>query len=446
MRAGGAPDAASATIRQRPAHEKALIPMYNLHLTAEQLEFRDTLRDFVTREVTPAALHPDRLQPFEKPLLQDALTTASQMGLRTLALSEEAGGAGGDCLTACIVMEELGAGDPDLAMALARTSALGHMLFDRLMTPAQRSRFLPKFIEDDAYHLAFAGREPNAALGWSYHRPMADDGAEEATAVKQGNDWVINGSIALVANAPIAKLFAVQVRTDPKKTGSNGMTTLLVPRDTPGFTVQEQGKVFGATGADGEPATRWHHGPASGVTFKNCKVPADQVLGKEGTSPFANAAEVARSVPPLVAVNLGLGRAAYDLAVDYGKLRRQGGRPIIEHHAIGTILADCAIKLELARNLVWKAAWVSDHPEAIADRSVGELPLHVMARVYTAEAVHEITLGAAECFGAMGVMRDMPLQKFVHDGMVFLHAENADDAAKLEVAEAVSGYQRPLAA
>jgi len=92
--------------------------MYDLHLTPEQLEFRDTVRDFVEAEIKPAALNPDRLQPFEKPLLTNLLDKAAQMGLRTLALSEEAGGAGADGLTSCIVMEELGAGDVDLAAVL----------------------------------------------------------------------------------------------------------------------------------------------------------------------------------------------------------------------------------------------------------------------------------------------------------------------------------------
>src|SRR3979409_2261582 len=146
--------------------------MYDLHLTAEQLEFRDTLRDFVEREVKPASVHPDRLQPFDKPLLLDAPGKASQLGLRTLALSEEAGGAGADTLTSCIVMEELAAGDVDLAAVLAQTSTLGHVLFDRLMTSGQRAAFLPKFVEDDRYHLALAGRDPAAGIGWSYHRPL----------------------------------------------------------------------------------------------------------------------------------------------------------------------------------------------------------------------------------------------------------------------------------
>lgn len=413
--------------------------MYNLHLTPEQLEFRDTVRDFVEAEIKPAALNPDRLQPFEKPLLANLLDKAARMGLRTLALSEEAGGAGADGLTSCIVMEELGAGDVDLAAVLGQTSALAHILFDRLMTPEQRSRFLPKFVEDDRYHLAFTGRDPSAAAGWCYHRPLAAESGADPVAVKQGNDWTINGTLSFVANATVAKLFAVQARTDPKKTGTNGLTTLLVPRAAPGLTVREPLKAVGE-------AIRWHHGAGAGVAFKDCKVPADHLLGKEGRSPFAHGVEAVRGVPQLAAINLGLGRAAYEAAVDYAKLRRQGGRNIIEHQAIGIKLADCAIGLELARNVIWKAAWALDHPEAVADRSVSDLPLHVIARVYTAEAVNEVALLAAECFGAMGVMRDMPLQKYVHDSMVFLHADDASGEAKLAVAEAVAGYQRPLAA
>ena len=123
--------------------------MYDLTLTPEQLEFRDTVRGFVEKEVKPAALNPKRLEPFEKPLLAGALEKASQMGLRTLALSEEAGGAGADGLTAAIVMEELGAGDVDVACVLAHTAALGRILFDRLMTPAQRGRWLARFVEDE---------------------------------------------------------------------------------------------------------------------------------------------------------------------------------------------------------------------------------------------------------------------------------------------------------
>lgn len=412
--------------------------MYNLHLTAEQLEFRDTLRDFVEREIKPVALHPDRLQPFEKPLLTDLLEKAAQMGLRTLALPEDAGGAGADTLTTCIVVEELAAGDVDIATALAQTALLAREIFASGMSPETREH-LSKFTDDDRAHLALVGAH-SEAVGWSYHRPFAGGAGSGLAAVKQGNDWVINGTVAFAANAPIAKLFAVVARTGA------GTSTFLVPRDTPGLSVGETIRAIGGTAAGGEPGIRWHHGPGASVTFQNCRVPAARMLGKEGQGPLAAGVPVLRADPPLAAVNLGVGRAAYEAAVEYAKIRRQGGRNIIEHQAIGGKLAECAMKLELARTMIWKAAWAADHPEAVADRSLPALPLHAIARIYTAEAVHDVTLYAAECFGAMGVMRDMPLQKYVHDGMVFLHSEETDTASKLQIAEAVAGYQRPLAA
>jgi alkylation response protein AidB-like acyl-CoA dehydrogenase len=414
--------------------------MFDLHLTAEQLEIRETVRDFAQREMRPVALRPDRLEPFDKPLLIDVLGKASQMGLRTLALSEEAGGTGADNLTSCVVLEELAAGEVDIAAVLAQTSLLAHILFDELMTPAQRARFLPQFVEDHGYHLAFAGRDPEVGLAACYHRSRAAESQVQPTAVKQSNgDWVIDGVISFVPNAPIAKLFAVQVRTK-----SDALNTLLVSSDTPGLTVHEPGKVTGRSGSGDAPVIRWHHGAGAEVVFKNCRVPAHNLLGTEGHCPLASGAYWKRSAAQSAAVNLGIGKAAYEAAIDYAKLRRQGGRNIIEHQAIGTLLAEIAIKLEVARNMIWKAAWALDHPDAIADRAVSDLPLHHFARIFTSEMMREVTQSAAECFGAMGVMRDMPLQKYVNDALVFLHTGMSATAAKLLIAEALAGYERPM--
>ncbi len=408
--------------------------MYDLRLTPEQLEMRDTVRDFVNQEIKPAALQPSRLEPFEKPLLAKLLGQAAEMGLRTLTLPEDAGGAGADCLTSCLVMEELGTGDPDIAVAMAQTSYVGRLAYD-LASADQRKLLVKDFVNNDQCHLALVAHDAESQLGWCYHRPLVDGDAPQAAATRQANgDWIIDGAAGMVVNAPIARFFVVQARTDAKKTGGNGITTFLVPRDTAGLNIGEQPKATGTS-------VRWRHGPIAPVAFRSCRVPASAVLGKEGQASAAARAHARRATVELAAVNLGLGRVAYEAAVDYAKIRRQGGRNIIEHQAIGTKLADCAIRLELARNLVWKAAWAEDHPEAQV-ASGAELPLYAMARVYTGLAVHEVTLLAAECFGAMGVMRDMPLQKYVHDGMVFFHAEDSDDAAKLRIAEAIAGYER----
>jgi alkylation response protein AidB-like acyl-CoA dehydrogenase len=400
--------------------------MFNLHLSAEQLEIRDTVRDFVAREVKPVALKPERLEAFEKPLLSALLAQASQMGLRTLALSEERGGAGADNLTACIVTEELAVGDPDIAAVLAQTGMLSR-LFERLMTPAQRDRFLPQFLKDDRFQLAFAEREPGSetALGVHYHRPAAIEPGIRTTATRAGDQWVLNGAKNCVANAPVAKLFAVQVST------ALGVSTLLVPRDAAGLSVR---------GQEGH----WFHGSYGEVKFSNCRVPAENLFGAEGRSPLTEGLEAkGRGSPQFQALNLGIGRAAYEAALAYAQLRVQGGRHIIEHQAIGAKLAGIAIRLEVARAAIWRAAWASDHPDAIADRSLPDLPLQTIARVFTAEAMLAAVKDAAECFGAMGVMRDMPLQKYVHDARVCLHSGEGSAEAKLRLAEVLAGYRRP---
>jgi alkylation response protein AidB-like acyl-CoA dehydrogenase len=409
--------------------------MYNLHLSAEQLEIRDTVRDFVARQIKPFALKPARMEALDRTLPAELLHKASQLGLRTLALSEDHGGAGADNLTGCIVAEELAAGDPDVATVLAETSRLAHLLFDRAMTAEQRERFLPQ-LADDGCHLAFADREADHedGLGINYHRPDAGEADVKTKAVRTGKgDWVLTGEKLCVANAPLAQLFAVTARLEPHGSGDDAVGTLLVPRDTPGLTV---------TPHDGPD--RWFHGACGEVSLKDCQVPGQSLLAR-GTHDLLRD-DAGRGAPLSAAVNLGIGRAAYEAALDYAQLRIQGGRRIVEHQAIGAKLADVAIRLEVARNAVWQAAWASDHPDAVADRSLPDLPLTTLARVFTAEAVHRAVKDAAECFGAMGVMRDMPLQKYVRDALMCLHADGGPRDGKLKLAEAIVGYRRAGAA
>jgi butyryl-CoA dehydrogenase len=400
--------------------------MYSLHLSPEQRDMRETVRDFVARQVKPVALKSDRLEARERPLLIDLLDQASQLGLRTLALSEDAGGAGADTLTCCIVCEELAAGDPDTAAVLAQTWTLAHVLFDRLMAADQRERFLPAFLADQRYHLAFASDEPgrDVALGIHYQRSDIADASFGTSAKRSGHGWIINGSKTRVVNAPLAKLFAVAVTTP-----ENVTRTVLVPRDAPGLRVET---------SDGSGA--WQHGAPGGITLQDCQVPADHMLGPdEGT---ALAFELGRRMPQDLALDLGIGRAAYEAALDYAQLRVQGARRIIEHQAIGAKLADIAIRLQVARTAIWQAAWASDHPSAVEDGSLPDLPLARMAKVFASEAVYQATKDAAECFGAMGVMRDMPLQKYVHDARICLHSSEPNSDTRLRVAEAIAGYQR----
>jgi alkylation response protein AidB-like acyl-CoA dehydrogenase len=403
--------------------------MYNLHLSAEQLEIRDTIRDFVTREIKPAALKAERLEICDRRLPMQLIDQASQMGLRTLALSEDRGGAGADHLTCCIVTEELAAGDADIAAVLSTTSWLGHLLFDHVMNDAQRERFLLKFVSDDRFHLAFANYETqtDTRLGVNYHRPAPADVALETVAAKVASgEWIINGVKDYVANAPIAALFAVLVKIP----GQPLPKVLLVPADAPGLTVLAHEKP-------------WPHGCGGDVTFKDCRVPPGNLLGDDAAALLACVNVPGDGMPLFQALNLGIGRAAYEAALDFAHLRVQGGRPLIEHQAIGTKLAEIAIRLEVARASVWQAAWASDHPEAIADGSLPDLPLQAVAQIFTSEMMVKATKDAAEIFGALGVMRDMPLQKYIHDARVCQHSGNGNSDAKLRLAEVIAGFRRP---
>jgi alkylation response protein AidB-like acyl-CoA dehydrogenase len=394
--------------------------MYNLHLSTEQLEIRDTVRDFVTREIKPVALKAVRIDVQDRSLLTAQIDAASQLGLRTLALSEALGGAGADALTSCIVTEELAAGDADIAGILSETSRLAHLLFDRALSDAQRDQFLPKFLTNDRFHLAFAGHEADTRLGVNYHRPAVSEAAVKTTAVKSGGDFIVNGVKQAVANGPVAGLFAVL---------ADSVRVLLVPADAPGVSVRAHDNA-------------WHHGACGDVTFRDCKVPAANLLGSDAAALLTGEDTHGRGNPIFQALNLGIARAAYEAALDYAHLRVQGGRPIIEHQAIATKLAEVAIKLEVAHTAIWQAAWASDHPEAVADRSLSDLPLTIMTQVFTAETLLKATKDAAEVFGAMGVMRDMPLQKYVHDARVCLHSGDGVTDAKLRIAEALAGYRR----
>ena len=399
--------------------------MYNLHLSPEQLEIRDTVRDFGTQKVKPVVLKSDRLDMRDRTLPMHLLDLASQMGLRSLALSDAAGGAAADNLTACLVAEELAACDADFAAVLSETGRLAHVLFDRAMTAEQCDKFLPKFLADDRFHLAVAGNGGGPRLGINYHRQASEAVVPTLTATKVGGDFVVNGVADPVANAPIAKLFAVVVALS----GTHDTGALLVPADAAGLAVK----------AHDRP---WRHGVSGAVTFKDCRVSADNIL-KDGAAALLTGADApGRGIPLDQAINLGIARAAYEAALDYARLRVQGGRPIIEHQGIATKLADIAIRLEVARAAVWGAAWASDHPDAYADRSLSDLPLQTVAQVFVSETLHKAVREAAELFGAMGVMRDMPLQKYVHDALVCMHDGVSNGDARLRIAEALAGFRR----
>src|SRR5207248_1185734 len=175
--------------------------MYTLALSPEQLQIRASLREFVAAEIRPAALAPARLEPLEEQPLTELIEKAARIGLRSLALPEESGGAGADTLTCCIAAEELAAGDAGLALVLVETATIAEFLFQHALPQQQRERLLDQFLADETFHLALAADERHDVLGIDYHRPGADADEPEITARLCADAWALNGHKRRVANA-----------------------------------------------------------------------------------------------------------------------------------------------------------------------------------------------------------------------------------------------------
>ncbi|MCC7106787.1 MAG: acyl-CoA dehydrogenase family protein [Chloroflexi bacterium] len=405
----------------------------DLTLTPEQRAIQEAVRAFVERRIKPIALQQDRLADPQERFPWAIIEEASRLGLRSLALSTERGGGGADTLTGCIVTEELAVGDVGIAATLAQTSFLAHRWFDGIMSDTQRDLFLPPFLADDLSHLALAGHEPDFDLGWSYYNPPLPGSGHKTTAVQdERGRWVINGNKVFITNGTVAKLFAVQARTETLPDGRARISTFFVPRDTPGLTLREHDKMGRRLGSNGA------------LVFEDCRIPADYQLLGTGGSPLEGAASaIGRSPVYSQAWALGIGRAAYEAALQFTRERVQGGKPIVQHQAVGLVLAEMSTQLAAARAILWQAAWGADHLDAYDEGHLPEAPLAAMARLFVSEAVLKVATAALQLFGGMGIMNELPMQKLLRDAVVVQHGNfGTNDTARLRIAEILAGYRR----
>ncbi len=241
----------------------------DFRLTDVQEMTRDMVRDFAQNEVKPAALELDKKTNPQDCIPWDLLKKASKLGLRTTAIPEEWGGEGADYTTLAIILEELGAADHGFASIIRGCYTESPRLVHEL-NPEQRDEFLPKFLKDDTYLLGLARTEPDA--GTDSHFLYDAPGASIQTyAERQGDEYVINGTKHFISSGGIAKLYFLYARTDKKGPISTSMSVLLVPSDTPGFTIGRFHNKFGRRLlANAE------------LVFQNARIPARYLIGKEG--------------------------------------------------------------------------------------------------------------------------------------------------------------------
>jgi len=388
-------------------------------LSEEQQQWRALAREFAERTIRPDAQRRDRLPTAAERIPWDWIREADRLGFRTLGVPKQFGGAGADILTLCLVGEELAAGDLGFAVIMDQCWKMAHILSDA-MTPEQQRKFIPPFVKDPEATFAIGFTEGGAGSDHQgyYDSPDIDF---RTTAVRDGDAWVINGSKRYVSNGCMAKLYFVVTRTDPKKTLREGGSVFVVPSDTSGF----RAGFFHEKSSQRLATNGTFH-------FENCRVPAANLLGGEGLMSRLRAEYMPGSKAEAAATALGVGRAAYDYAMQYAKERVQGGRPIVELQAVAMMLAQMAMKLDAARTQIWRAAWLADRrrPEA---RVLG-----LLAKVNALEKAFEACKLASEILGGAAIMHDHPVEKYLRDAASFLHSDGTNQVCLLRAAQGLA--------
>lgn len=388
-------------------------------LTEEQNRWRAIARDFAEQVIKPDMLRRDRLPTAEERIPWDWIRLADKLGLRTLGVPKAYGGVGADILTLCLVGEELAAGDLGFAVIMDQCWKMAH-LFGEAMTPEQQKRFIPPFVREPTATLAIGFTEAGAGSDHQgyYDSPDIDF---RTTAVREGDSYVINGTKRYVSNGCMAQLYFVVARTDPSKPLREGGSVFVIPSDTPGFRA----------GFFHEKSSQRL---ATNGTFhlENCRVPAGNLLVGEGLMSRLRAEFMWGSKAEAAATALGVGRAAYEYAMQYARQRVQGGKPIVEQQAVAMMLAQMAMRLDAARVQIWKAAWLADRKQTEA-RTLG-----LLAKVNASETAFELCKLANEVLGGAAIMYDHPVEKYLRDASSFLHSDGTNQICLLRAAQGLA--------
>ena len=388
-------------------------------LSEEQSRWRALARDFAERLIKPDVLRRDRLPTAKARIPWDWIREADALGIRTLGIPRAWGGAGADVVTMCLVGEELAVGDLGFAVIMDQCWKMAHILGDA-MIPEQQRKFIPAFVSDPEATLAIGFTEAGAGSDHQGYYDSADIDFR-TTAVREGDEYVINGAKRYVSNGCMAKLYFVVARTDATKPLREGGSVFVVPSDTPGFHAD----FFHEKSSQRLATNGTFH-------FENCRVPASHLLGGEGLMSRLRAEYMWGSKAEAAATVLGVGRAAYEYAMRYAKERVQGGKPIVQHQAVAMMLAQMAMKLDAARTQIWRAAWLADRrkPEA---RTLG-----LLAKVNASETAFEACKLACEVLGGAAIMHEHPVEKYLRDAASFLHSDGTNQVCLLRAAQGLA--------
>jgi alkylation response protein AidB-like acyl-CoA dehydrogenase len=391
-----------------------------MSLSEEQRMMRESCRAFVDDVVTPFIRGDWKREWDMNPgsrLPDSILEGADKIGIRTLAVPEEFGGVELDkeseVQTFALIAEEIARGDSGLADKLVQNWKVSVLL--RTFAPRHlQEKWFKRLVEDPQFLLAHCLTEPRGASDrWlPYNVPEA---AMQTRAVKDGNEWVINGRKQFISNGYDAGLYVVYANTNPKVGMLQGTSSFLVPRDTPGLTVARCNETMGCRFMNnGE------------LVFEDMRVPEDHLL-VEGEA-LAQAGVYFRPGKIIQAAkNLGVGVACFERTADYVQNYVQGGRILIKHQAVALRIGDMATRIAAVRALLEQASRAVDDKAADAD------VLCNMAKVYASEEIMKVAQHALELHGGNGVMLDFGIEKLFRDAAIFLHMDATVDISKMKI-------------
>jgi short/branched chain acyl-CoA dehydrogenase len=380
-------------------------------LSKEHEDFRAVVREFAEAEVAPHIAQWDRDAYFPVELIPKM----GELGLFGLVVPEQYGGADADFMSLVVAIEELGRVDQSIGITLSAGVGLGINPILSFGSEEQKDRFLPDLV---------AGRAL-AAIGLTEPGGGSDAGATRTRAVRDRDDWVINGAKAFITNsgAGITSVVTVTARTGTNPDGSPQISAILVPSGTPGFSVDPSYHKLG-----------WHASDTHGLTFDDCRVPAENLLGEEGEGlrQFLKTLDDGRIAISALAV--GCAQACLELATDYAKGREAFGRPIGVNQGVAFPIADVAVAVDAARTLTYKAAWLKDELNA-GRRTVKEVKqAAAVAKLYSTEAAVTATRIATQVFGGNGFMEEFPIARFYRDAKILEIGEGTSEVQRMVIA------------
>lgn len=354
-------------------------------LNDQQKTMRDLARRIAEEKVLPVRAELDEKEEFP----WDIISELAAADMFRVFVPEEYEGLGGGCLDLCVVVEELSRVCTGVAVSYAAVD-LGIIPLVEYGTPEQKQKYLPDVAAGKKL-AAFAVTEPAAG---------SDASAIATTARKVEGGYIVNGLKQFITNGGEAELYTVICSTDKTK-GPRGASAIIVERGTPGFTFGKKEKKMGIRSS----ATRE-------LVFKDCFVPQENVLGREGMGFIITMKLFDKSRPGIGAQAVGVAQGALDAALDYAKHRIQFGHPIIAIQAVQHMLADMAMQVEAARALVYSAARTVD---AGVKDVTGE---SAMAKVFASDVAMRVTTDAVQVMGGAGFMRDYPVEKMMRDAKI----------------------------